>query len=83
MLSKLAIYISNLCYCNHFKAMLFLLIRIKLELVLFIYELNCNTISTANSMYVMCSCLIYYGLGCGVDLPRSFMTLGGLSVLYK
>ena len=31
----------------------------------------------------MCICLIYYGLGCDVDLPRSFVTLGGLSGLYK
>ena len=36
-----------------------------------------------HSMYVMCICLIYYGLGCDVDLPRSFVTLGGLPGLYK
>ena len=42
-----------------------------------------NIISTANSMYVMCICLIYYGLCCDVDLPRSFVTLGGLPGLYK
>ena len=34
MLSKLAIYISNLCYCNHFKATLFPLIRFELSIVL-------------------------------------------------
>jgi hypothetical protein len=34
-------------------------------------------------MYVMCIYLIYYGLGCEVDLPRSFMTLGGLPGLYE
>ena len=34
-------------------------------------------------MYVTCVCLIYYGLGYDVDLPRSFMTLGGLPGLYK
>jgi hypothetical protein len=34
-------------------------------------------------MYVMCTCLICYGLGCEVDLPRSVMTLGGLPGLYK
>jgi hypothetical protein len=34
-------------------------------------------------MYVMCICLIYYGLGCEVDLLRSFMTLGGLPSLYE
>ena len=31
----------------------------------------------------MCICLIYYGLGCDVDLPRSYVTLGGLPGLYK
>ena len=36
-----------------------------------------------NSMYVICICLIYGDLGCDVDLPRSFVTLGGLPGLYK
>jgi hypothetical protein len=34
-------------------------------------------------MYVMCICLIYYGLGCEVDLPRSFVTLSELPGLYE
>jgi hypothetical protein len=34
-------------------------------------------------MYVMCICLIYYGLGCKVDLLRSFVTLSGLPGLYE
>ena len=63
--------------------MLSLLIWFELSIVLIICELCCNIISAANSMYVMCICLIYYGLGCDVDLPRSFMTLGGLLGLYK
>ena len=63
--------------------MLSLLIRFELSIVLIICELCCNIISAANSMYVMCICLIYYGLGCDVDLPRSFVTLGGQPGLYK
>jgi hypothetical protein len=34
-------------------------------------------------MYVMCICLIYYGIDYEVDLPRSFVTLGGLPGLYE
>jgi hypothetical protein len=34
-------------------------------------------------MYVMCICLIYYGLDCEIDLPRFFVTLGGLPGLYE
>jgi hypothetical protein len=78
---KLAIYF-NLWYCKHFKAM-FSLIRFELSMYYLFCELNCNIISAANSVHVMCICLIYYGLGCDVDLPRSFMTLGGLPDLYK
>jgi hypothetical protein len=63
--------------------MLFLLIRFKLNNVLFIYEINCNIIFTVNSVYVMCICLIYYGSGCDVDLSRFFVTLGRLPGLYK
>jgi len=63
--------------------MLFSLIRFELSIVLIICELNYNIISAANSMYVMCIYLIYYGLGCDVDLPRSFMTLGGVPGLYN
>ena len=64
---KLAMYF-NLCYYNLFKAMLSLLIWFELSIVLIICELCCNIISAANSMYVMCICLIYYDLGCDVDL---------------
>ena len=63
--------------------MLFSLIGFELSIVLINCELNCSIMSAANSVYVMCICLIYYGLGCDVDLPRSFMTLGGLLGLYK
>ena len=69
------VFISKLC-C-------FPQIRFELSIILFICELNCNIISAANSVYVMCICLIYYNLGCDVELPRSFVTLGGLSGLYK
>jgi hypothetical protein len=31
----------------------------------------------------MCICLIYYGLGCEVDLLRSCVTLDGLLGLYE
>jgi hypothetical protein len=63
--------------------MLFLLIRFKLNSVLFIYEINCNIFPLQNFMYVMCICLIFYGLGCDMDLLRSFVTLGRLPGLYK
>ena len=63
--------------------MLFSLIGFELSIVLINCELNCSIMSAANSVYVMCICLIYYGLGCDVDLPRSFVTLGRLQGLYK
>ena len=63
--------------------MLLSLISFELGIVLFICEFNCNIISAANSMYMMCIWLIYYDLGCDVYLPRSFVTLGGLPGLYK
>ena len=55
----------------------------KLGNMLLFVNSTVNIISATNSVYVMCICLIYYGLGCDVDLPRSFMTLGGLTGLYK
>ena len=63
--------------------MLFSLIGFELSIVLINCELNCSIMSAANSVYVMCICLVYYGLGYDVDLPRSFVILGGLPGLYK
>jgi hypothetical protein len=54
--------ILNLCYCKHFKAFLFSLIKF--------WTQYCNIISTTNSVYVICICLIKYDLGCEVDLSR-------------
>jgi hypothetical protein len=44
--------ILNLCYCKHFKAFLFSLIKF--------WTQYCNIISTANFVYVICICLIKY-----------------------
>ena len=63
--------------------MLFSLIGFELSIVLINCELNCSIMSAANSVYVMCICLIYYGLSCDVDLSRPFMMLGGLPDLCK
>jgi hypothetical protein len=73
----------NLCYCNDFKATLFLLIRFELSMYYLFVNSTVILFLLQNSMYVMCICLIYYGLSCDVDLPRSFMTFGGLLGLYK
>jgi hypothetical protein len=67
--------ISNLCYCKHFKALLFFLIKFWTE--------YCNIISATNFVYVICICLIKYDLGCEVDLLRPFVVLNRLPGLYK
>jgi hypothetical protein len=54
--------ILNLCHCKHFKVFLFYLIRLQSQYF--------NIISTVNSKYVICICLIKYDLGCEVDLLR-------------
>ena len=63
--------------------MLFSLISFETQTCTIIGELLYNIISTANSVYVMCIYLIYYGLGCDVNLPTSFVILDGLPGLYK
>jgi hypothetical protein len=67
--------ISNLCYCKHFKAFLFSLIKF--------WTQYCNIISTANFVYVIYIYLIKYDLGCEVDLLKPLAVLNGLPGLYK
>jgi hypothetical protein len=42
-----------------------------------------KVISAANSVYVICICLIKYDLSCEVDLLRPFVVLNALLDLYK
>ena len=63
--------------------MLFSLIGfLKLQTCTIICELICNIIFTATPC-IWCVIASSCDLGCDVDLPRSFVTLGGLLGLYK
>jgi len=54
--------------------MLFPLISFELSIILNICELNRNIIYAANSLYVMCICLVEYDLGSDVTYLRPVVT---------